>query len=165
MNSFFLNFTLTLCFVNKPFHLLWNFCFRYLNIYVGSPDVEESFNITKPISPHEASCDQSSYLVFAWSQILTINKSVWTTCLCTCYFKVFIEIQNLFSCENHQNLVSEEFIAVEFLLWRRNEADVLGFSCLSEWDCKHQLCCLFMVEISPKFRISLPHQCGIPQFL
>ena len=30
-------------------------CFRYLNIYVGSPDVEESFNITKPISPHEVS--------------------------------------------------------------------------------------------------------------
>lgn len=28
---------------------------KYLNIYVGSPDVEESFNITKPISPHEAS--------------------------------------------------------------------------------------------------------------
>lgn len=27
---------------------------KYLNIYVGSPDVEESFNITKPISPHEA---------------------------------------------------------------------------------------------------------------
>ena len=26
---------------------------RYLNIYVGMPDVEEGFNITKPISPHE----------------------------------------------------------------------------------------------------------------
>ncbi|KAK3707598.1 hypothetical protein QZH41_006133 [Actinostola sp. cb2023] len=26
---------------------------RFLNIYVGTPDVEESFNITKPISPHE----------------------------------------------------------------------------------------------------------------
>ena len=29
--------------------------FRYLNIYVGMPDVEEGFNITKPISPHEVS--------------------------------------------------------------------------------------------------------------
>lgn len=123
LNSFFLNFTLTLCFVNKLFHLLWNFCFRYLNIYVGSPDVEESFNITKPISPHEASCDQSSYLVvFAWSKIFTTNKSLWTTCLC---------IQNLCRCENHQNLVSEKFITVEFLLWRCSEADVLRFSLLS----------------------------------
>ena len=26
---------------------------RYLNIYVGMPDVEEGYNITKPISPHE----------------------------------------------------------------------------------------------------------------
>ena len=26
---------------------------RYLDIQVGRPDVEESFNITKPISPHE----------------------------------------------------------------------------------------------------------------
>ena len=26
---------------------------RYLNIYVGMPDVEEGFNITKPVSPHE----------------------------------------------------------------------------------------------------------------
>ena len=26
---------------------------RYLNIYVGTPDVEEGFNMTKPICPHE----------------------------------------------------------------------------------------------------------------
>ena len=26
---------------------------RYIDIRVGSPDVEEIFNITKPISPHE----------------------------------------------------------------------------------------------------------------
>lgn len=26
---------------------------RYLNIYVGMPDVEESFNVTRPVSPHE----------------------------------------------------------------------------------------------------------------
>lgn len=32
-------------------------CFltRYLNIYVGMPDVEESFNVTRPVSPHEVS--------------------------------------------------------------------------------------------------------------
>ena len=27
--------------------------YRYLNIYVGTPDVEESFNVTRPVSPHE----------------------------------------------------------------------------------------------------------------
>ncbi|KAK2509216.1 hypothetical protein MC885_000163, partial [Smutsia gigantea] len=26
---------------------------KYLNIYVGLPDVEESFNVTRPVSPHE----------------------------------------------------------------------------------------------------------------
>ena len=26
---------------------------KYLDIQVGRPDVEESFNITKPVSPHE----------------------------------------------------------------------------------------------------------------
>ena len=31
---------------------------RYLNIYVGMPDVEEGFNITKPISPHEVGPSQ-----------------------------------------------------------------------------------------------------------
>lgn len=30
-----------------------NLLFRYLNIYVGLPDVEESFNVTRPVSPHE----------------------------------------------------------------------------------------------------------------
>lgn len=29
------------------------FYLKYLNIHVGSPDVEEGFNITKSISPHE----------------------------------------------------------------------------------------------------------------
>lgn len=29
--------------------------YRYLNIYVGMPDVEESFNVTRPVSPHEVS--------------------------------------------------------------------------------------------------------------
>ena len=32
---------------------------RYLNIYVGMPDVEEGFNITKPISPHEVSAESA----------------------------------------------------------------------------------------------------------
>ena len=31
---------------------------RYLNIYVGMPDVEESFNVTRPVSPHEVSVEQ-----------------------------------------------------------------------------------------------------------
>lgn len=34
--------------------LPWFNC-RYSNIYVGMPDVEEGFNITKPVSPHEVS--------------------------------------------------------------------------------------------------------------
>lgn len=34
---------------------------KYLNIYVGSPDVEESFNITKPISPHECRLRDMTY--------------------------------------------------------------------------------------------------------
>ena len=29
------------------------FYLKYLNIHVGSPDVEEGFGITKAISPHE----------------------------------------------------------------------------------------------------------------
>ena len=40
----------------------WNSLFsRYLNIYVGSPDVEESFNITKPTSPHECRLRDMTY--------------------------------------------------------------------------------------------------------
>ena len=31
------------------------FYLKYLNISVGKPDVEESFNVTKPIAPHECS--------------------------------------------------------------------------------------------------------------
>lgn len=30
-----------------------SFFSRYLNIYVGMPDVEESFNVTRPVAPHE----------------------------------------------------------------------------------------------------------------
>lgn len=37
------------------FKILKYFPFRYLNIYVGMPDVEESFNVTRPVSPHEVS--------------------------------------------------------------------------------------------------------------
>jgi len=33
------------------------FYVKYLNIHVGKPDVEEGFNITKPISPHEVCSD------------------------------------------------------------------------------------------------------------
>ncbi|XP_038053269.1 DNA-directed RNA polymerase III subunit RPC2-like [Patiria miniata] len=38
-----------------------NFYMKYLNIYVGTPDVEESFNITKPISPHECRLRDMTY--------------------------------------------------------------------------------------------------------
>ncbi|XP_031570048.1 DNA-directed RNA polymerase III subunit RPC2-like isoform X2 [Actinia tenebrosa] len=34
---------------------------KFLNIYVGTPDVEESFNITKPISPHECRLRDMTY--------------------------------------------------------------------------------------------------------
>ncbi|XP_048258371.1 DNA-directed RNA polymerase III subunit RPC2-like [Haliotis cracherodii] len=38
-----------------------NFYVKYLNIYVGMPDVEEGFNITKPISPHECRLRDMTY--------------------------------------------------------------------------------------------------------
>ncbi|XP_071851455.1 DNA-directed RNA polymerase III subunit RPC2-like isoform X4 [Apostichopus japonicus] len=38
-----------------------NFYLKYMNIYVGSPDVEEGFNITKPISPHECRLRDMTY--------------------------------------------------------------------------------------------------------
>ncbi|KAK3098091.1 hypothetical protein FSP39_016018 [Pinctada imbricata] len=38
-----------------------NFYMKYLNIYVGMPDVEEGFNITKPISPHECRLRDMTY--------------------------------------------------------------------------------------------------------
>nr|XP_033807945.1 DNA-directed RNA polymerase III subunit RPC2 isoform X2 [Geotrypetes seraphini] len=34
---------------------------RYLNIYVGAPDVEESFNVTRPVSPHECRLRDMTY--------------------------------------------------------------------------------------------------------
>lgn len=42
--------------------------FRYLNIYVGMPDVEEGFNITKPISPHEVSLQLTQSAITPLSQ-------------------------------------------------------------------------------------------------
>lgn len=38
-----------------------NFYMKYLNIYVGMPDVEEGYNITKPISPHECRLRDMTY--------------------------------------------------------------------------------------------------------
>ncbi len=50
-----------------------NFYMKYLNIYVGMPDVEEGFNITKPISPHEVS--------YFWNgSIYYIGVSISKTC-------------------------------------------------------------------------------------
>ncbi|KAL8222019.1 UNVERIFIED_CONTAM: DNA-directed RNA polymerase III subunit RPC2 [Gekko kuhli] len=34
---------------------------KYLNIYVGTPDVEESFNVTRPVSPHECRLRDMTY--------------------------------------------------------------------------------------------------------
>uniref|UniRef100_A0A1A7W707 DNA-directed RNA polymerase subunit beta n=2 Tax=Iconisemion striatum TaxID=60296 RepID=A0A1A7W707_9TELE len=34
---------------------------KYLNIYVGMPDVEESFNVTRPVSPHECRLRDMTY--------------------------------------------------------------------------------------------------------
>uniref|UniRef100_A0ABI7ZWV4 DNA-directed RNA polymerase n=1 Tax=Felis catus TaxID=9685 RepID=A0ABI7ZWV4_FELCA len=34
---------------------------KYLNIYVGLPDVEESFNVTRPVSPHECRLRDMTY--------------------------------------------------------------------------------------------------------
>ncbi|XP_014670724.1 PREDICTED: DNA-directed RNA polymerase III subunit RPC2-like [Priapulus caudatus] len=38
-----------------------NFYVKYLDIYVGMPDVEESFNITKSVSPHECRLRDMTY--------------------------------------------------------------------------------------------------------
>lgn len=35
--------------------------FRYTNVYVGTPDVEEGFNITKPTTPHECRLRDMTY--------------------------------------------------------------------------------------------------------
>lgn len=38
-----------------------NFYLKYLSISVGKPDVEESFNVTKPVAPHECRLRDMSY--------------------------------------------------------------------------------------------------------
>ncbi len=38
-----------------------SFYLKYLNISVGNPDVEESFNVTKPIAPHECRLRDMTY--------------------------------------------------------------------------------------------------------
>lgn len=52
------------------------FSFRYLNIYVGMPDVEESFNVTRPVSPHEVSslcCVILNILIHLKKEIVCVN--------------------------------------------------------------------------------------------
>ena len=46
-----------------------NLPFRYLNIYVGLPEVEESFNVTRPVSPHEVIVHLAlpEFVCFDWS--------------------------------------------------------------------------------------------------
>ncbi len=38
-----------------------SFYLKYLNIYVGRPEVEESYNVTKPIAPHECRLRDMTY--------------------------------------------------------------------------------------------------------
>ncbi len=38
-----------------------SFYLKYLNVYVGRPEVEESFNVTKPIAPHECRLRDMTY--------------------------------------------------------------------------------------------------------
>ena len=39
---------------------------KYLDIQVGRPDVEESFNITKPVSPHEVNKNFTTVKSIDW---------------------------------------------------------------------------------------------------
>lgn len=51
---------------------------RYLNIYVGMPDIEESFNVTRPVAPHEVTslftCDLMTILI--QSKLKSLLKKV-----------------------------------------------------------------------------------------
>lgn len=38
-----------------------NWYVRYLDIHVGKPDVEESYNVTRPVSPHECRLRDLTY--------------------------------------------------------------------------------------------------------
>lgn len=37
------------------------FFYRYTNVYVGTPDVDEGFNISKPTTPHECRLRDLTY--------------------------------------------------------------------------------------------------------
>lgn len=37
------------------------FYIKYTNVYVGTPDVDEGFNITKPTTPHECRLRDMTY--------------------------------------------------------------------------------------------------------
>lgn len=39
---------------------MWFYC-RYTNVYVGTPDVDEGFNISKPTTPHECRLRDLTY--------------------------------------------------------------------------------------------------------
>lgn len=36
-------------------------CYRYTNVHVGTPDVDEGFNISKPTTPHECRLRDLTY--------------------------------------------------------------------------------------------------------
>lgn len=57
--------SLILCQVNAIVSLLKIACyistFRYTNVHVGTPDVDEGFNISKPTTPHECRLRDLTY--------------------------------------------------------------------------------------------------------
>lgn len=41
--------------------ICYNLIHRYLNVHVGSPDVEEGFNVTRSTTPHECRLRDLNY--------------------------------------------------------------------------------------------------------
>ena len=43
-------------------YINYNFkLFRYLNVSIGTPDVEEGFSVTRPVTPHECRLRDLNY--------------------------------------------------------------------------------------------------------
>lgn len=43
------------------YHVAYFFFYRYLNVHVGLPDVEEGFNVTRSTTPHECRLRDLNY--------------------------------------------------------------------------------------------------------
>lgn len=54
-------FILSRCFFFNILYVECDFLLRYTNIYVGTPDVNEGFNISKPTTPHECRLRDMTY--------------------------------------------------------------------------------------------------------